>query len=109
MSSVDAVPPALRVAGISKSFPGMLALQDVDFEVRPGEVHVLAGENGAGKSTLMKVITGVYRKDAGTIWLDGREGDISNPRQGLDLGLSMIYQEFNLARHRSVAHNIFLG
>ena len=109
MSSVDPVPPALRVAGISKSFPGMLALQDVDFEVRRGEVHILAGENGAGKSTLMKVITGVYPKDSGTVWLDGHEAHIDNPHQGLAMGISMIYQEFNLARHRSVAHNVFLG
>jgi ribose transport system ATP-binding protein len=94
---------------MTKSFPGVLALRDVDFEVRRGEVHVLAGENGAGKSTLMKVITGAYPKDSGMVWLDGSPVEIDNPRRGLDLGISMIYQEFNLARHRSVAHNIFLG
>jgi ribose transport system ATP-binding protein len=95
--------------GIDKSFPGVQALADAMFELRPGEVHALVGENGAGKSTLMKVLSGIYRKDAGTIWYKGQEVDIPNPRAGLDLGISMIHQELVLAPHLTVAQNIFLG
>jgi ribose transport system ATP-binding protein len=99
----------VRMEGIDKSFPGVRALADARFELRPGEVHALVGENGAGKSTLMKVLSGIYRKDAGTIQYKGQEVDIPNPRAGLDLGISMIHQELILAPHLTVAQNIFMG
>ena len=99
----------VRMEGIDKSFPGVQALADARFELGPGEVHALVGENGAGKSTLMKVLSGIYRKDAGTIWYKGQEVDIPNPRAGLDLGISMIHQELVLAPHLTVAQNIFMG
>ena len=99
----------VRMEGIDKSFPGVQALADARFELRPGEVHALVGENGAGKSTLMKVLSGIYREDAGTIWYKGQEVDIPNPRAGLDLGISMIHQELVLAPHLTVAQNIFMG
>ena len=99
----------VRMEGIDKSFPGVQALVDAQFELRPGEVHALVGENGAGKSTLMKVLTGIYRKDAGTISFKGHEVDIPDPRAGRDLGLSMIHQELVLAPHLTVAQNIYMG
>jgi ribose transport system ATP-binding protein len=99
----------VRMEGIEKSFPGVHALADARFELRAGEVHALVGENGAGKSTLMKVLSGIYRKDAGTIQYKGQEVDIPNPRAGLDLGISMIHQELVLAPHLTVAQNIFMG
>ena len=79
------------------------------FELRPGEVHALVGENGAGKSTLMKILAGVYQPDAGEIRFKGEPVQIANPRTALDLGISMIHQELNLAPHLTVAQNIFLG
>ena len=95
--------------GIEKTFPGVHALSDCQFELRSGEVHALVGENGAGKSTLMKVLAGVYHKDAGRILYKGREVEIPNPRAALDLGISMIHQELNLMPHLTVAQNIFIG
>jgi ribose transport system ATP-binding protein len=95
--------------GIDKSFPGVQALADARFELRPGEVHALVGENGAGKSTLMKVLTGIYQKDAGSIRYKGQEVDIPNPRVGRDLGISMVHQELVLAPHLTVAQNIYMG
>jgi ribose transport system ATP-binding protein len=94
---------------IRKSFPGVLALDDVDLEVRPGEVHVLLGENGAGKSTLMKVLSGSLGKDAGEIRIDGQAVDIHGPRHAQQLGIRTIYQELNLVPPLSAAANIFLG
>jgi ribose transport system ATP-binding protein len=99
----------IRMEGIDKAFPGVQALKDAHFELRPGEVHALVGENGAGKSTLMKVLTGVYQRDAGTIEFQGRRVEIPNPRAGRDLGISMIHQELLLANHLTVAQNIYLG
>jgi ribose transport system ATP-binding protein len=99
----------VRMEGIDKNFPGVQALVDAQFELLPGEVHALVGENGAGKSTLMKVLTGIYRKDAGTISFKGQEVDIPDPRAGRDLGLSMIHQELVLAPHLTVAQNIYMG
>jgi ribose transport system ATP-binding protein len=99
----------VRMEGIDKNFPGVQALVDAQFELLPGEVHALVGENGAGKSTLMKVLTGIYRKDAGTISFKGHEVDIPDPRAGRDLGLSMIHQELVLAPHLTVAQNIYMG
>ncbi len=95
--------------GIEKSFPGVHALSQCRFELRSGEVHALVGENGAGKSTLMKVLTGIYKKDAGHISYKGQEVDIPNPRAAQLLGLSIIHQELNLMPHLTVAQNIFIG
>ena len=95
--------------GIRKAFPGVVALDGVDLTLYPGEVHMLLGENGAGKSTLMKILSGCYQKDAGTIRIAGNVVDIHGPRHALDLGIRVIYQELNLVPHLSVAENIFLG
>jgi ribose transport system ATP-binding protein len=95
--------------GIEKSFPGVHALSQCQFELLPGEVHALVGENGAGKSTLMKVLTGIYKKDAGRILYKGREVEILNPRAAQQLGISIIHQELNLMGHLTVAQNIFIG
>ncbi|MEA2512484.1 MAG: inositol transport system ATP-binding protein [Thermomicrobiales bacterium] len=101
--------PLLRVEGISKSFPGVLALQDVSLEVHSGEVLGLVGENGAGKSTLMKILSGVYAPDGGQILLDGQPVTIHDPRHAQRLGISIIYQEFNLMPNLSVEENVFVG
>ena len=95
--------------GIEKSFPGVHALSQGHFELRAGEVHALCGENGAGKSTLMKVLSGIYAKDAGTIFYKGRQVDITTPKAALQLGISIIHQELNLMPHLTVAQNIFIG
>lgn len=95
--------------GISKSFPGVKALQDVSLEVLPGEVHALMGENGAGKSTLMKVLAGAYQADAGQILLNGEPVTIHSPLEAQRLGINIIYQEFNLVPQLTVGENIFLG
>jgi ribose transport system ATP-binding protein len=95
--------------GIGKSFPGVRALDGVDFELRPGEVHVLLGENGAGKSTLMKILSGAYRPDEGEIRIAGQTHRIATPQHAQSLGISTIYQEFNLIPHLPVHANIFLG
>lgn len=108
-SAVQKNSPKLEMRGITKLFPGVRALDDASIRVRAGEVHVLLGENGAGKSTLMKILTGVYPRDKGEILLDGREVEIGSPREALDLGISMVYQEANLAIHLTVAENIFMG
>lgn len=94
---------------VTKQFPGVLALDDCQFDLRPGEVHALMGENGAGKSTLMKILSGVYQKDAGIIRVDGREVEIASPRAAQDLGIGIIHQELNLMNHLSAAQNIFIG
>jgi ribose transport system ATP-binding protein len=94
---------------IGKEFPGVVALDDVNFTLLKGEVHVLLGENGAGKSTLVKIISGAYQKSAGGLFLDGDEIEIKNPRHAQHLGISIIYQEFNLIPELSAAENIFLG
>ena len=94
---------------ISKSFPGVKALDDVSFQLNAGEVHALVGENGAGKSTLMKVLTGVYSKDTGSIFMRGQEVDIRGVRDSQMLGIIMIHQELNLMNHLTAAQNIFIG
>jgi ribose transport system ATP-binding protein len=101
--------PLILMEGIEKSFPGVHALNQVHFDLYPGEVHALVGENGAGKSTLMKVLTGVFPKDAGHIYYKGKEVDIPNPRAAQLLGISIIYQEMELMPHLTVAQNIFIG
>ncbi len=99
----------LELQGISKSFPGVQALDHVSFGVRRGEVLALAGENGAGKSTLMKILSGSYRKDAGTIVFDGKEVEIDSPKTAERLGLSIIHQELNVMQNLTAAENIYLG
>ncbi len=99
----------VSMEGIDKSFPGVHALNQCQFELRAGEVHALVGENGAGKSTLMKVLAGVYTKDAGRIFYKGKEVDVPNPRTAQHLGISIIHQELNLMPHLTVAQNIFIG
>jgi len=99
----------LEVKGIDKAFPGVQALDDVSFECNEGEVHALVGENGAGKSTLMKIVVGVYHQDKGTISFKGREVNISDPQHAEQLGISIVYQEFDLIPYLDVAQNIFLG
>lgn len=94
---------------ISKSFPGVRALNDVTLQVRAGEVHALVGENGAGKSTLMKILSGALPKDSGKIVFDGREASIQHPGDALALGIAMIFQELNLVPYLDVGQNIFLG
>ncbi|MDQ6693343.1 MAG: sugar ABC transporter ATP-binding protein [Chloroflexota bacterium] len=94
--------------GITKGFPGVVALAGVDFGLLPGEVHVLLGENGAGKSTLVKIMTGAYQKDAGTIFWKGQPVTIDSPGQAQRMGISVIYQEFNLIPQLSVGENIFI-
>ncbi|WP_328624643.1 sugar ABC transporter ATP-binding protein [Streptomyces sp. NBC_00353] len=101
--------PVLDMTGIVKDFPGVRALSDVDFRLFPGEIHALIGENGAGKSTLIKVLTGVYSLDGGTITLDGRSVRFGSPLQAQHAGISTVYQEVNLCPNLSVAENIFIG
>ena len=101
--------PLLRLTGIGKSFLGVRVLADVDLDVRPGEVHAVVGENGAGKSTLMKIISGVYVPDGGTVELDGGAVSFRNPRDAQRAGIGIIHQEFNLLPERTVAENVFLG
>ncbi len=99
----------LKMTRIIKSFPGVLALNEVNFDLNSGEVHALVGENGAGKSTLMKILSGAYQPDSGLIQISGKEVRIKNPRTARASGISIIYQEFNLIPHLTVAENIFLG
>jgi ribose transport system ATP-binding protein len=99
----------IEARGITKTFPGVRALDNVDFELRAGETHILLGENGAGKSTLMKILSGAYAPDAGEIYIDGQHVDVFDPRVAQRMGVSIIYQEFNLIPYMNVAQNIFLG
>jgi ribose transport system ATP-binding protein len=99
----------LRVEGVTKRFPGVVALDGVSFELRKGEVHALVGENGAGKSTLMKILSGVYRPDEGTIFYRGKPVTFRDATEAQHAGISIIYQELNLIPHLSVAQNIFIG
>lgn len=99
----------IQVRGISKSFPGVVALEDVDFSLRKGEIHALVGENGAGKSTLIKVLTGVEHPDKGAIELGGKAIQVRSPQHSQELGISTVYQEINLCTNISVAENVMLG
>src|SRR5262245_58472609 len=99
----------IKMRGIRKTFPGVVALDGVDFDLARGEVHILLGENGAGKSTLMKIMSGAYQKDGGEIFWENRAIEIKNPKHARQLGISIIYQEFNLIPHLSAGENIFLG
>ncbi len=99
----------VSMKGIDKGFPGVQALDNCQIELKAGEVHALVGENGAGKSTLMKVLSGIYSRDAGVVLINGEEVEIPNPRAAQDLGISMIHQELNLMNHLTVAQNIYIG
>ena len=99
----------LEIKGVSKSFVGVKALQNVSFQVRKGDVHALLGENGAGKSTLMKILSGAYNKDCGQIFVNGKEAEIRNTKDSERLGIAIIYQELNLIPDITVAENIFLA
>jgi len=99
----------LTMTGIDKSFPGVHALDHVNLEVKKGEVHALMGENGAGKSTLMKVLTGIYKKDSGTITYEGKDVEFLNPKDAKEAGIVIVHQELNMLGHLTVAQNIFIG
>ena len=99
----------LQMTDITKTFPGVKALDHVSLTLKRGTVHALMGENGAGKSTLMKCLFGIYNKDSGTILLEGKEVNFKNSREALDNGVAMVHQELNQALKRSVMDNIWLG
>lgn len=106
MSSIQ---PILHAINVSKQFPGTLALDNVQLELLPGEIHAVMGENGAGKSTLMKILSGVYTSDSGEIYIDGRSISPSNPREALMLGIGIVHQELSVIPTLTVAENIFPG
>lgn len=99
----------LKAIDIDKSFPGVYALKKVNFELQKGEVHALLGENGAGKSTLMKILTGIYTKDSGSITYEGNEIEFTCPKDAQQVGISIVHQELNLINHLTVAQNIYIG
>ena len=99
----------LQMKDITKNFPGVRALDKVSLEVKAGTVHALMGENGAGKSTLMKCLFGIYNKDSGHIYLEGREINFSSSKEALNNGVAMVHQELNQALKRSVMDNLWLG
>src|SRR6201997_5930384 len=101
--------PVLEVRGISKSFPGVRALKNVDLQIWHGEVHALMGENGAGKSTLMKILSGAYRPDSGQILIDGKAVQFRNPHDARAAGIGIIYQELTVTPNLTVSGNVFLG
>lgn len=109
MVNVDPTTPLLRMSNIVKHFPGAKALDGVDLEVLPGEVHCLLGQNGAGKSTLIKVLSGAHQPDSGIITLSGEEVKISNPVAALKIGIATMYQELDVVDGLSVAENVFMG
>ena len=99
----------LQMTDITKTFPGVKALDHVSLTVKAGTVHALMGENGAGKSTLMKCLFGIYAKDGGSIYLEGKEIDFKSSKEALENGVAMVHQELNQALKRSVMDNIWLG
>ena len=105
----QATAPLFALRGISKQFPGVRALDDVSFDIRAGETHMLLGENGAGKSTLMKVLCGAYRADSGTFHANGEPVALSSPADARKFGIAVIFQDFTLVPYLDIAHNIFLG
>ena len=102
-------PVLLRMENIDKSFPGVKALDNVSLTVKAGTVHALMGENGAGKSTLMKCLFGVYTKDSGNIYLEGKQINFKNSKEALENGVAMVHQELNQALKRTVMDNMWLG
>ena len=107
--SASTVVPALEAHGVVKAFPGIVANDDVDFDVRTGEIHALLGENGAGKSTLVNILSGLYRPDAGQIRLDGAPVTFGSPREAIAAGIGMVHQHFTLVPSQTVTENILLG
>ncbi|MEM8916700.1 MAG: ATP-binding cassette domain-containing protein, partial [Pseudomonadota bacterium] len=107
--SLSSAQPIMRLSGITKSFPGVMALSDVSLELFPGEVTALVGENGAGKSTIVKVLTGIYQPDAGSIELDGTATRFPTAHAATKAGITAIHQETVLFDELSVAENIFIG
>ena len=105
----DASSFAIRMEGITKRFPGVVANNSIDFAVRQGESHALLGENGAGKTTLMKILAGLYQPDEGQVLIDGRVANVHSPRDAIDLGIGMVHQHFMLVESHTVAENIILG
>ena len=101
--------PAIRLEGITKRFPGVLALEDVTFDVSAGSCHALCGENGAGKSTLGKILAGIYPVDAGRVILFGRPVTFGGPEQALEAGVAIVHQELAFCENLSVAENLCLG
>jgi ribose transport system ATP-binding protein len=99
----------IEMSGISKAFSGNVVLNDVQFELKPGEIHALMGENGAGKSTMMKILTGIYERDTGVIKVDGKEVHFKSPKEAEALGIAVIHQELNILPDLSVTENLFLG
>lgn len=99
--------PLISLKNVSKTFPGVQALDDVSLEVFPGEVHAVLGENGAGKSTLMKILSGIITKDSGEMLLQGEKVEFNNPREAIDAGISLVQQELSLIPSLSIAENIF--
>ncbi|GAA5164888.1 sugar ABC transporter ATP-binding protein [Pseudonocardia eucalypti] len=102
-------PPLLEVRGVRKEFPGVVALDEMHLDLNAGEVLAVVGENGAGKSTLMKILSGIYQPDAGEVRIDGEEVRVGDPKHALELGISIIHQEFNLIPDLTVAQNVFVG
>jgi ABC-type sugar transport system ATPase subunit len=109
MSSPETKTPVVRFRNVSKEFPGVLAVDSVDLDILPGEIHVVAGENGAGKSTLMKLLSQVERPSGGEVEISGEPVEFHGPRYAQSLGVAMVYQEFALASHLSIAENLFMG
>src|SRR5258708_29893514 len=107
--SAGAAGPKVELVGITKLFPGLVANDAIDLDVRPGEIHALLGENGAGKSTLMNILTGIYQPDAGQILLDGVAMRFPTPMQAIAAGIGMVHQHFKLIKAFTVAENIHLG
>src|SRR5690606_26298790 len=103
------VEPIVRLEGIVKTFPGVIANQHLDFDLVPGEIHALLGENGAGKSTLMNILTGIYKPDGGRIFIDGRQVSFASPVEAIAAGIGMVHQHFKLVQAFTVAENIHLG
>src|SRR5205814_2367573 len=108
-TSTPPKPLAVALKGITKRFPGVVANDDINMEVRAGEVHAVVGENGAGKSTLMKILYGMQRPDEGTISIDGREVHFRSPKDAIAAGIGMVHQHFMLADNLTVLENVVLG
>ncbi|MCK5094748.1 MAG: sugar ABC transporter ATP-binding protein [Spirochaetes bacterium] len=99
----------LEINGVSKSFPGVKALDNIDLQIKKGEVHALVGENGAGKTTLIRLISGIYNADSGTILYDGEDLINYGPHDCIEKGISSVHQDFRMVETLTVAENIFLG
>src|SRR5512138_1369995 len=109
MTETTETPNVVKMHGIIKRFPGVLANDHVDFELRRGEIHALLGENGAGKSTLMNVLAGLYSAEAGTITVNGKQVEFHSPKDAIAAGIGMIHQHFMLVPSQTVTENILLG